>query len=216
VNEVSAGNTVAANEYGKRNDWIELYNTTDQPIDLEGMYLTDDPAMPEKYQITSSALGVSTVIPAHGYYIVWADKLDPICQLHAGFKLANQSEHSVTLTSKDLTWNNCLTYSVMAGDESVGRYPDGGKRTYRMTRPTIEATNTLTSYSQWLYGFDENFDEQNYLDAITMPSMMADGTEGTEYFTLDGMKVSRPQRGINIVRTKNADGTISVKRILVK
>ena len=216
VNEVSAGNSVAANEYGKRNDWIELYNTTDQPIDLEGMYLTDDPTMPEKYQITSSALGVSTVIPAHGYYIVWADKLDPICQLHAGFKLANQSEHSVTLTSKDLTWNNCLTYSVMAGDESVGRYPDGGKRTYRMTRPTIEATNTLTSYSQWLYGFDENFDEQNYLDAITMPSMMADGTEGTEYFTLDGMKVSRPQRGINIVRTKNADGTISVKRILVK
>ena len=51
VNEVSAGNTVASNEYGKRNDWIELYNTTDHDIDLEGMYLTDDPDNPEKYQI---------------------------------------------------------------------------------------------------------------------------------------------------------------------
>ena len=71
VNEVSAYNSVSANEYGKRNDWIELYNTTDQDIDLEGMFLSDDPSNPEKYQITPTLLGGQTIIPAHGYYIVW-------------------------------------------------------------------------------------------------------------------------------------------------
>ena len=216
VNEVSANNTVAANEYGKRNDWIELYNTTDQDIDLEGMFLTDNPANPEKYCITPSQFGGSTIIPAHGYYIVWADNLDPFRQLHTGFKLSNNNEESVTLTAADHSWSNCLTYSPMNGDESVGRYPDGGKRTYRMTRPTIAAQNTLTSYSEWLYGFDENFDVETFLTGITSFAQN-DDVEGTsEYFTLDGMKVDRPQKGIYIVRTVGSDGKVSTKKLLVK
>lgn len=216
VNEVSASNSVASNEYGKRNDWIELYNTTGQDIDLEGMFLTDDPTIPEKYQITQTLLGGPTIIPAHGYYIVWADDLDPLRQLHAGFKLSNSNEQSVTLTAADQSWSDCLTYSPMKGDESVGRYPDGGKRTYLMTRPTIAATNTLTSYSEWLYGFDENFDEDNYFATIMQPTLADDITNRTEYYTIDGMKVDRPQRGINIIRTVGSDGKVTVKRLLVK
>jgi hypothetical protein len=236
VNEVSAGNSVAANEYGKRNDWIELYNTTDQDIDLEGMFLTDDPAVPEKYQITAVAnssfftlhSSFSTIIPAHGYYIVWADNLDPLRELHAGFKLANSGEQSVTLTAADHSWSDCLTYQPHKGDESVGRYPDGGKRTYRMTRPTIHAANTLTSYSEWLYGTDDNFDEETFLDGIMSP-FAEDGEWSMEngqwsmvngqwsmIYTIDGMKVSRLQRGINIIRTTTSTGKTTVKRVIVK
>ena len=209
VNEVSANNGVAANEFGKRNDWIELYNTTDHDIDLEGMFLTDDPSEPEKYQITKSSLSPtvnhqlpivnSTIIPAHGYYIVWADKLDPLRQLHASFKLANSDEESVTLTAADHSWSNTLTYSSMNGDESVGRYPDGGKRTYLMTRPTIAATNTLTYYSEWLYGFDENFDEETFLTGITKVSPLGETEEGTYIYNLAGQRLSKTQRGINII-----------------
>ena len=230
INEVSANNGVASNEYGKRNDWIELYNTTDQPIDLSGMYLTDDPANPQKYQITApisngqrsmvngqwSMVNGQCVIPAHGFYIVWADNLDPLRYLHAGFKLSNTNEQSVMLTAADGSWSDCLTYQAHGSDESVGRYPDGGKRIYRMTRPTIRQTNTLTSYSEWLSGIDENFDEESYLDAIMLPEAeMAAGGEDAIY-RLDGIKVSRPQRGINIIRTTKPDGTTSVKRIIVK
>ena len=212
VNEVSANNGVAANEYGKRNDWIELYNTTDHDIDLEGMFLTDDPSEPEKYQITKNSLSAtvnyqlsivnSTIIPAHGYYIVWADKLDPLRQLHAGFKLANDDEEIVMLTAADHSWSNTLTYSAMNGDESVGRYPDGGKRTYLMTRPTIAATNTLTSYSEWLYGFDENFDEESFLTGITKVSPLGETEEGASIYNLAGQRLSKAQRGINIVGGK--------------
>lgn len=218
VNEVSASNSVAANEFGKRNDWIELYNTTDQDIDLAGMYLTDDPSEPEKYQITPTLLGVSTIIPAHGYYIVWADKVDPLRQLHAGFKLTNDDDESVTLTAADHSWSNCLTYKIMNGDESVGRYPDGGKRVYRMTRPTIDATNTLTYYSELLYGVDENFDEETFLDSITDIAWDENSVLGgeTAIYTIDGIKISRPQRGINIIRTTDKNGQVSVKRVLVK
>lgn len=216
VNEVSAGNTVAANEYGKRNDWIELYNTTDQDIDLEGMFLTDDPAVPEKYQIVRTD-DCPTTIPAHGYYIVWADKVDPLRQLHAGFKLGNDPDQSVTITAADHSWSDCLTYQPHGGEESVGRYPDGGKRIYRMTRPTIDAANTLTSYSEWLCGIDENFDEETFLDAIMLPDgkdAMAGGSSAI--YTIDGMKTESLRRGINIVRTTGQNGQVSVRRVLVK
>ena len=205
VNEVSANNTVAANEYGRRNDWIELYNTTDHDIDLEGMFLTDDPAITDKYQITKSSLSpgegwgeASTIIPAHGYYIVWADNLDPLRQLHTGFKLSNNNEESVTLTAADHSWSDCLTYNPMGGNESVGRYPDGGKRTYLMTRPTIAAQNTLTSYSEWLYGFDDNFDEETFLSGLTALEN-TEKTEASAIYNLAGQRLSKTQRGINIV-----------------
>lgn len=54
-------------------DWIELENTTDQPVSLGGWYLSDDPARPLRW-----ALPQTTVIPAHGFLLVWADGRDAI------------------------------------------------------------------------------------------------------------------------------------------
>ena len=216
VNEVSASNTVAANEYGKRNDWIELYNTTDQDIDLEGMFLTDDRTNLEKYQFTQS-----TIIPAHGYFIVWADKLDPLRQLHTGFKLANYDEESVTITAADHSWSDCLTYWTHNGDESVGRYPDGGKRIYRMTRPTIHATNTLTSYSEWLCGIDENFDEEEYLNSLISPILMGDVNEDGQVDLSDAIMVTYyslhivPANFNEAAADMNADGEIDLSDAII-
>ncbi|MBP5514215.1 MAG: CotH kinase family protein, partial [Bacteroidaceae bacterium] len=74
VNEVSAGNSIFVNDTFLRNDWIELYNTTDSDLDAAGLYISDDPDDVLKYQITSSPV-LNTVIPAHGHRILWADNL---------------------------------------------------------------------------------------------------------------------------------------------
>ena len=67
INEVSAANGIHVNEYFKRNDWVELYNTTDKDIDVAGMYLSDNEKKPLKYQISKGDSQASTTIPAHGY-----------------------------------------------------------------------------------------------------------------------------------------------------
>ena len=147
INEVSADNSIyVAPTYFKKNDWIELYNTTNQAIDIAGMFLTDKIDKPEKFQIPSSET-INTVIPPHGYLIIWADKLEPEKQLHASFKLDNEGGH-VMLTAADKTWSDTLYYPAHAGNESVGLYPDGGNNTYLMNIPTIAATNRLSSYAQ--------------------------------------------------------------------
>ena len=160
VNEVSAGNTVYVNEYFKRNDWFELYNPTDTDINVAGLYVSNDINNPLKYQIPSTS-PVNTILPAKGHLIVWADELAPVSQLHANFKLENIDNHIVVITSSDeFVDNNSdfytahpeelqafvdgLTYVEHRGDNTIGRYPDGGRDFYRMNRPTIEQTNTLT------------------------------------------------------------------------
>jgi hypothetical protein len=145
INEVSAANSIYANEFFKRNDWVELYNTTDQPIDVEGMYLSDNLKKPTKYQITKGDASINTIIPAHGYLIVWCDKLDPQSQLHASFKL-DADGGDVLLTAADESWSDHLVYTTMKGDETVGRYPDGSQQVFTMNIPTIAKSNVYSSY----------------------------------------------------------------------
>ena len=149
INEISANNSIYVNAtYFKKNDWIELYNTTNKPVDVEGMYLTDKENNPYKYQIVGDE-NINTVIAPYGYLIVWADKLTPIQQLHTTFKLDNEGG-CVMLTAEDKSWSDIIHYPEHAGNMSVGLYPDGGMKIYLMNTPSIGATNQITSYSEYL------------------------------------------------------------------
>lgn len=180
VNEVSAGNTVYVNEWFKHNDWFEIYNTTDTEIDIAGLYVSDDEDNPLKFQIPSNGV-INTIIPAGGHRIVWADEMEAVTQMHANFKLKNGDDRMVLLcSSNDFVANNKayfdkhpemkdfadgLVYSAHHGDQSVGRYPDGGKSYYKMNRPTIERPNILTSADSYL-GEDEgltNTDKETFV-----------------------------------------------------
>ena len=159
VNEVSAGNTVFINEWYKKNDWIELYNNTDSDLDVAGLYVSDDIDEPMKYQIPDGGGVIPTVIPARGHLVVWADKLEPLTQLHANFKLSNTTGSMALVTgSAEFVSRNAsyfenhpemeafadgMTYVDHRGDQTVGRYPDGGHYFYLMSKPTISAANTI-------------------------------------------------------------------------
>lgn len=145
INEISASNETYVNEYWKKNDWVELYNTTDEPIDVEGMYLSDNVNKPKKYQISKADSQATTIIEPHGHLIIWCDKLDPLTQLHATFKLSNEGG-DVLLTSADETWCDRLTYTGHEPDETIGRYPDGSAEVYVTNVPTIAKSNLISSY----------------------------------------------------------------------
>lgn len=146
INEISGNNSIYVNEYGKKNDWVELYNTTNNPIDVEGMFLSDDLQNPTKYQITKGNTNAVTIIPPHKYFVIWCDKLNTTDNgIHATFKIDGDGG-VVTLTSKDKTWTDTLHYCVHDGNETVGRYPDGNNKLFVFNIPTIGKTNQLSSY----------------------------------------------------------------------
>lgn len=148
INEISADNSIYINDLFKRNDWIELYNTTAEPVDVAGMYLSDNTDKLTKYQITGGN-GINTVIAPYDYLIIWADKPTAqtvVSQLHASFKLAAEGG-CVALTAADKSWSDILYYEPHLGTESVGLYPDGHSDVYMMNTPTIAQANVITSYA---------------------------------------------------------------------
>lgn len=151
VNEVSASNDMYVNDQFKKDDWIELYNTTDAPIDIAGMYLSDDDLDPQKFQIPANDIQ-QTVIAPHSHLVLWASKRTNIGeQIHTNFKLSNNNGSAVLLTSADGEWSDKLTYNAHGAKETVGVYPDGSENVYHLYRPTIGAANTLTSYAEYIY-----------------------------------------------------------------
>ena len=137
INEVSAGNDIYINDYGKKGDWLELYNTTDKDISLAGLYLSDKRKNPQKFQLQDG------VVPAHGTCIIWCDEKDPISQLHAPFKLENADGACVSIQAADGSWADCVEYLEQGKWQTFGRYPDGGNMAAILNQPTIDKTNKL-------------------------------------------------------------------------
>ena len=147
INEVSGSNNSLVDEYFKKGDWIELYNTTDEAIDVEGMYLTDNLEKPTKYQISKNGTNVQTIIPAHGYLIVWCDNKRATTDqgLHATFKIDGDGGQ-LALMAADKSWTDTFVYPAHDANTTVGRYPDGTSKVYTMNVATIAHANRLSSY----------------------------------------------------------------------
>ena len=205
INEVSAANGIHVNEYFKRNDWVELYNTTDEPIDVAGMYLSDNEKKPLKYQISKGDSQTSTTIPAHGYLIVWCDKLESKDQLHASFKL-DADGGSVLLTAADESWSDRLIYTEHHEDQTVGRYPDGGNDIFVINVPTIAQSNISTSYLVPV--------EQSDVTGIDI-AQISDINSQISLYNLAGQPVVTPQRGnCYIARYTDAQGRVKTVKFL--
>lgn len=149
INEVSAANSIYINDYFKKNDWIELYNTTDADIDIKGMNisLVTDKSKNEKrhdFQVPSDNVTLNTIIPAHGYKVIWCDKLDIIgADIHTSFKLETKGGEVIIATD---TYKDTLAYEQHLGTETYGRYPDGSNDVYVMNIPTIAKANKIGTY----------------------------------------------------------------------
>lgn len=128
INEFMASNDAAfADEYGDYDDWIEIYNMNDHPVDLGGLFVTDDLDDPTLWQIPTSAPD-STTIPAGGFLVLWADKESEEGILHLELKLSGSGEQ-VGLVEDfmgDTLFIDSLTYGPQWADTSYGYVQDGG------------------------------------------------------------------------------------------
>lgn len=136
INELLAANTTGiTDEDGEASDWIELYNSTDLAINLQGLSLTDDYSSPRKW------IFPAVEIPAHGFLLVWAsgkDRTSPY-HLHTNFKLGKSGEE-IGLYAQDSTAFDKIVFGPQVANVSFGRYPDGGAWTPLLT-PTPGKAN---------------------------------------------------------------------------
>ena len=194
INEVLASNGhTLADPQGEYDDWIELYNQSSAPVNVGGMYLTDDPAEPAKWQFPKNA-PARTTIPAHGYLLVWADGAVGDSGLHAAFNLSASGE-SVALFDRDgLTLVDSVDFDAQRTDISYGRFPDGADIWSPLTSPT-PGTQNIRVYQGFVekpqFSPERGFYEGEVLVSITCPTPGA-----TIYYTTDGSMPYQAATGV--------------------
>ncbi len=128
-------------------DWVELYNTSAQPVDLSGLYLTDDPTLAGR---TNTAIRSRSFIAGRSTALFSASGSASDAPNATNFKLATEGE-SIRLYATALALLDGVDFGLVNGGVSRGRYPDGAANVIEFTSTASpDAPNYLDSDSDGL------------------------------------------------------------------
>ncbi|HEY9061452.1 MAG TPA: carbohydrate-binding domain-containing protein [Pseudobacteroides sp.] len=145
INEIMAANTITIRDGdvddaksgalgGAYSDWIEIYNSSSQPVNLAGYTISDDGA--------SWTISQGTV-PSNGYLLIWASDKSKVAadgQIHTNFKLTSAGE-TITLKKADGTIVDSVKFPALADDQSYSRITDGASEFTTASTPTPRSRN---------------------------------------------------------------------------
>ncbi len=140
VNEYSAANWQQfPDNYGKHEDWIELYNAGAGAVDIGGWGLTDDDADLAKWQFPAG-----TGIPAGGYLLIWCSKRNESAGgvFHTNFSLTQtKGNDKIVLSQPNGFIVDAVTVDKTLVHQSRCRSTDGSSIWKICTTPTPGGTN---------------------------------------------------------------------------
>jgi spore coat protein CotH len=224
INEFVSSNALdTTNEYGAYEDWIELYNRTAVPLNLNGLYLTDDFAVPLKYAFDH------LIIPPYSYQIIWADEnASTATGVHCNFKLSLAGEQIMLSTAGGIVIDS-VSFGLQDPDISYGRCPNGfGAFTY-FSPATCAAMNTCPA------AVTENTNDFSVTvypnPANEMLVVRIEGEQATtaNLYQADGQLVQSQMvngnsarfdtatlaTGIYFVELKTEDGLVKVEKVVI-
>ncbi len=186
-------------------------------VRVQGMY------RPGGYAAAADTLSVD---PDYGQFVLlFANTVSaPICNIFAGGSATAtgiSGEVSTTLNDETIYIPN----TMQGFSELVEAYPDlywneidlkaeGGSITLGLRKGTsVSADWTIWNEFQLLYlGTNEPTGIEALPDAESAVGTVAD----VKYYSVDGVQLARPAKGVNIVKSTMADGTTKVQKVLVK
>ncbi|HUH74872.1 MAG TPA: CotH kinase family protein [Chitinophagales bacterium] len=153
INEVVSSNeSTISDEDGDFKDWIELYNSSAQEINLTGMYLSDDENNLTKWRFSQG------FIPAKGYILIWAsgkDKIGLDGQIHTNFSI-NADGEELILSNEEFSVIDSMGVPSLEKDNSYARIPDGTSN-WKVTNNTTPGESNI------------------YIEALTPPTFSKHG-----------------------------------------
>lgn len=189
INEVMASNnSTKTDPQGQYDDWFEIYNFGNMPIDVGGMYLTDNPDNPAKWQIPMNDPALTTISP-QGYLVIWADRDVEDEGLHADFKLSADGEVVCLFDTDGTSLIDIMTFPQLSSDVSYGRYPDAGDELRLFAAATPGAANTEGYEGQVgeiAFSHEHGFYNEPFSLVLT-----CDTPDVIIYYSLDGEQPSK-------------------------
>lgn len=178
INELMASNKSTIQDVdGDYSDWIELYNTTSDPILLSDYSLSDDFGSPDKWSLPS------VILPPSEFLVIFAsdkDRRDPTKELHTNFKISADGEFVGLFKSKTL--EHSIPSVALSGDQSRGLISDGSSTFTTFQNATPGTSNTL---SLIFYPLTFSAVGGFYKESFDLKIAAKNGSDAIRY-TLDG------------------------------
>lgn len=192
INEfVALNNAGIQDEAGSYEDWVEIYNPGPDPVEMGGLFLTDD------LTLTTQWAFPDTTIDAGGFLLVWCDNDSGDGPLHATFKLGGDGEE-IGLFGRLAAGNAVIdsyAFSTQTDNVSEGRATDGGATWMNFEIPTPGASNggasAVPAPAQFVLSLDPNY--PNPFNPMTRLSfeIPTGGLVRMEIFDLKGRLVAQ-------------------------
>ena len=189
ISEIMADNGGSLlDEDGDSPDWIELHNSSDGPVSLNGWYLTDDAADLTQWSFPA------TTIPAKGFLIVFASDKDRSVsgtELHSNFKLSASGEYVALVQPDGSTIEDAVTFPAQQKDISYGyAFSNSGTSTV-MLDAGAPCTARIPTSAGDASGWKENgFNDSGWLSGTTGVGYEASPGGEYDYTSLVGLNVS--------------------------
>lgn len=204
-------------EYNDSEDWIELYNTSNNVLNLENVYLSDDATNLLKWKFPANS-----AISPDGYFVVWADDDSLEKLFHTNFNLSKDSG-KLFLSYQNGSILDSITYGAQVTNLTYGRLPNG-------TGPFIQLNPT---YAAWNNNYPAGVQTWDNEKMVLFPNPAEDyfvmrGISTSENWLLmdvsgrilmknvykDGAKISLTAipNGIYIVRVGNQSTKLQIQR----
>lgn len=119
INEWMANNTnIQQDEHGEYNDWIELYNNSNQSINIMGYFLSNKANEATKYTFPN------IIINAYDYLVLWADEDTLQGNLHLPFKLDSERD-DIVFSRPDTSTIDYFFHHNVDSNITMARIPNG-------------------------------------------------------------------------------------------
>ncbi len=140
INEILVENTSNyVDDFGQHSPWIEIFNSAYNPIDIGGLYLTDDLSNPTKYRIPRGQQ--ITLLPPRSYLVFWANNQPSHGIRHLNFVL-EEGKTIALFDANGRTLIDSVTIPFsMQPDITYGRTVDGGEVWANLSKSTPGANN---------------------------------------------------------------------------
>lgn len=188
---------------------------------LEACYFEDS-----KAPVRSDREGSLNINKSEGYDVIYKN-----CKrLMEGYENVDGTKVDKYLPVTPTDWQPVQTaagYSLNAVDKTADvpdvlrKYAGAGKiEIYKVYADDIPAediseyANAVNNYDT-AYTYDENGNRVTG-EVTAIGSLTAGNALRTDYYTLDGMRAEKPDKGVSIRRTTGADGRVTVSKIMTR
>lgn len=198
-------------EDGEASDWVELYNPNPYRLNLEGYFLTDDPANLRQWRFPAARLlaGERRVVFASG-----KDRTNATRELHTNFRLAADGDY-LALVDRDgtrvlgqfpSTYPSPAKYPRQLAGSSYGVGVDGGIGFF--PRPTPGAENG-TAFPGVVRPVDFGIERGVRTESLAL-LLATETPDATIRYTLDGSEPTAA-RGLRYTTLLNLTNTVVVR-----